>query len=360
MRADRLVATLLFLQARGRVTATEVAEELEVSVRTARRDLEALAIAGIPVYSQPGRGGGWSLIGGARTDLTGLTAAEARTLFLIAGPSSAVTPEAKAALRKLVHALPETFRAEAEKAASAIVLDPARWGGTAPSTPPHLETLQQAVVQGVQIQLGYTDAKGALSERTVHPLGLVSKGTIWYLLADTDAGRRTFRVWRVRSVELTDEPAQRPPGFDLHRGMARGGRHASTSGAVAAGHCPRRAATWSAGCGCTSAPGSRSASAVDGRPGHGRHRLPAKRTTIPARELCAYSEGLEVLSPADVRDAPGRDRHRARQTLRGREVRRRPCPVLASRHVGLAFTADGPSSLRGAARVHRACSPRLL
>lgn len=217
MRADRLVATLLFLQSRGKVTAQQVAEELEVSVRTARRDLEALSIAGIPVYSQPGRGGGWSLVGGARTDLSGLTAEEARTLFLIAGPSSAVTPEAKAALRKLVQALPETFRAEAEKAASAIVLDPARWGGTAPAIPPYLEALQQAVVQGVQVRLGYTDRAGAASERTVHPLGLVSKGTVWYLVADTEAGLRTFRVWRVQSVELTSQPAHRPEGFDLAR-----------------------------------------------------------------------------------------------------------------------------------------------
>jgi len=216
MRADRLVATLLFLQSRGRVTAAEVAAELEVSVKTARRDLEALSIAGIPVYSQPGRGGGWALVGGARTDLSGLTAAEARTLFLVAGPSSAVTPEAKAALRKLVRALPETFRAEAEKAASAVVLDPAAWGGKVPSTPPHLEALQRAVIDGVQVTIGYTDAAGAVTERVVHPLGLVSKGTTWYLVADTDAGRRTFRVWRVRSVEVTDEPAVRPPDFDLH------------------------------------------------------------------------------------------------------------------------------------------------
>ena len=215
MRADRLVATLLFLQSRGRVTASEVADELEVSIRTARRDLEALSIAGIPVYSQAGRGGGWSLVGGARTDLSGLTAAEARTLFLVAGPSSAVTPEAKAALRKLVQALPETFRAEAEKAASAIVLDPASWGGTAPAPPPHLGDLQQAVVQGVQVRLGYRDRDGAVTDRTVHPLGLVAKGSTWYLVAGTDAGLRTFRVWRVHSVELTDEPVVRPPDFDL-------------------------------------------------------------------------------------------------------------------------------------------------
>src|SRR3954471_20496608 len=108
MKADRLVATLMLLQTRHKVTCAELAEELEISERTARRDLEALSAAGIPVYSQPGRNGGWALLGGARTDLSGLTAAEARTLFLVAGPSSAVPPEAKAALRKLVQALPET------------------------------------------------------------------------------------------------------------------------------------------------------------------------------------------------------------------------------------------------------------
>jgi predicted DNA-binding transcriptional regulator YafY len=215
MRADRLVATLLVLQARGRVTAAELAEELEISERTARRDLEALAMAGIPVYSQAGRNGGWSLIGGARTDLSGLTAAEARTLFMVAGPSAAVTPEAKTALRKLVHALPETFRAEAEAAASAIVLDPARWGYTSAPAPPFLDVLQRAVVDGVQVVLGYADRERTQSERVVHPLGLVAKSSVWYLIANTDAGLRTFRVNRVRSVTTTDQPVVRPDGFDL-------------------------------------------------------------------------------------------------------------------------------------------------
>jgi predicted DNA-binding transcriptional regulator YafY len=300
MRADRLVATLLFLQSRGRVTAAEVADELEVSVKTARRDLEALSVAGIPVYSQPGRGGGWSLVGGARTDLSGLTAAEARTLFLVAGPSSAVTPEAKAALRKLVHALPETFRAEAEKAASAVVLDPAGWGGKAPSTPPHLEALQQAVIRGVQVRLGYTDAKGAVTERTVHPLGLVSKGTTWYLVGDTDAGRRTFRVWRVRSVDLTDEPAERPPGFDLHDAWQeivasldarREFRHVTAR--VSADYLrwlrPHFGTRLTVG-----DPGDDGRVTVDiGFP---------PTHDDPARELTAYAEGLEVLDPPDVRD----------------------------------------------------------
>jgi len=215
MRADRLVATLLVLQARGRVTAAELAAELEVSVKTARRDLEALAMAGIPVYSQPGRNGGWQLLGGARTDLSGLTAAEARTLFMIAGPSSTATPEAKAALRKLVQALPETFRADAEAAASAVVLDPAKWGGTPRQRPPHLDALQRAVLDGVQVRLGYADRRRSETERVVHPLGLVEKDGIWYLVANTANGMRTFRVNRVRSVEPTGDPVERPPDFDL-------------------------------------------------------------------------------------------------------------------------------------------------
>jgi predicted DNA-binding transcriptional regulator YafY len=215
MRADRLVATLLVLQARGRVTASELADELEVSVKTARRDLEALAMAGIPVYSQPGKGGGWQLIGGARTDLSGLTAAEARTLFLVAGPSAAVTPDARAALRKLVKALPETFRADAEAAASAVVLDAAHWGTTAPAPPRHLEVLQRAVIDGVQVRIGYTDRRRAQTERVVHPLGLVAKGSTWYLVAGTDAGLRTFRLGRISSVALTAEPVVRPDDFDL-------------------------------------------------------------------------------------------------------------------------------------------------
>ena len=299
MRADRLVATLLFLQARGRVTAAEVAAELEVSVKTARRDLEALSIAGIPVYSQAGRGGGWALVGGARTDLSGLTAAEARTLFLVAGPSSAVTPAAKAALRKLVRALPETFRAEAEKAASAIVLDPARWGGKAPTTPPHLEALQQAVIEGVQIRLGYTDARGSVTERVVHPLGLVSKGTTWYLVGDTDAGRRTFRVWRVRSVELTVEPAVRPHGFDLQRAWEeivaslderRGLRHVNAL-------ADPEAIKWLRAQFGTRVTFGEADS--DGRV-NVDIAFPATHED-PARELAAYADSLEVLAP-DVRE----------------------------------------------------------
>jgi len=217
MRADRLVAILLMLQSRGQVTAAEVAEELEVSERTARRDLEALGTAGLPIYSQQGRNGGWRLLGGGRTDLSGLNAAEARALFLVAGPSSAATPEVKAALRKLVRALPETFRSHAEAASEAIVVDPTAWGRTpsARPTPPHLEALQRAVIEGEQQHLGYVARDRSTTRRVVHPLGLAAKGQVWYLVADTEAGLRTFRVDRVTDLEPVGQPVVRPDGFDL-------------------------------------------------------------------------------------------------------------------------------------------------
>lgn len=215
MRADRLVAALLILQARGRTTARQLAAELEVSLKTARRDLEALASAGIPVYATPGRGGGWELLGGARTDLSGLTAAEARALFLVAGPSASVAPEAKAALRKLVRALPETFRAEATAAGSALVIDPAAWGKALELAPPLLPVLEAAVIERIRVRLTYTNRSGRASERTVDPLGLAKKGSAWYLLAGTDHGVRTFRVERIHAAAPTGEPARRPGDFDL-------------------------------------------------------------------------------------------------------------------------------------------------
>jgi predicted DNA-binding transcriptional regulator YafY len=215
MRADRLVATLLFLQSRGRVTAAEVAAELEVSERTARRDLEALSTAGIPVYSQRGRGGGWSLVGGSRTDLTGLTADEVRTLFLLAG-ATAVTPELRTLLRKLVRALPAPLRPDAEVASRANIVDDTDWTrADVTASGSRLAVLRRAVVDGTRVRLGYAGPGRPTSLRTVHPLGLASKAGNEYLVAGTERGLRTFRLSRVLSVEPTGEPVVRPDGFDL-------------------------------------------------------------------------------------------------------------------------------------------------
>ena len=215
VRADRLIAVLLLLQTRERVTVAEVARELEVSSRTARRDLEALGMAGVPVYSSAGRGGGWSLVGGARTDLSGLTVDEARALFLAAGPATGATPGVQAALRKLLAALPPPLRQGAEAAGAALVVDAAGWGRTPPPEPAHLEPLRQALLDARQVVLGYAGRTGPPSSRTVSPLGLVTKSGVWYLLAGTDAGVRTFRVGRVTGVTRTESPVVRPQGFDL-------------------------------------------------------------------------------------------------------------------------------------------------
>jgi predicted DNA-binding transcriptional regulator YafY len=217
MRADRLVAALLMMQSKGRITAAELAAELEISVATARRDLEALAASGVPVYPQPGRGGGWTLVGGARTDLSGFTAPEARALFLLAGRSSEEAPELRSALRKLLRALPVGFRADAEAAADAVVVDPARWGEHGRELPELVETLQDAVVRRRKVRLAYANRELARSERVVDPWGLVDKDDIWYLVAGTADGQRTFRVDRMEAADVLDEPADRPAGFDLER-----------------------------------------------------------------------------------------------------------------------------------------------
>ncbi len=216
MRADRLVAILLMLQTRGQVTAAEVATELEISERTARRDLDSLGVAGLPVYSMQGRNGGWRLLGDGRTDLSGLTSAETQALFLLAGPR-ATTPELRAALRKLVRALPEPFRERAEAASAAVVHDATSWSGAGVErpTPVHLDAVQGAVIAGRQIVLGYIARAGLPTTRTVHPLGLATKSGSWYLVAETEAGRRTFRVDRIQSVEITNDPVIRPEGFEL-------------------------------------------------------------------------------------------------------------------------------------------------
>ncbi|GAA3889136.1 WYL domain-containing protein [Leifsonia kafniensis] len=215
MRADRLVATLLMMQAKGRVTAREVAAEFETSVATVRRDFEALSAAGIPVYPQVGRGGGWQLLGGARTDLTGLTSAEARALFLLVGPAASVAPEVKSALRKLVRALPETFRTDAEAAAEAVVIDPARWGRPRRAEQPLVKALQDAVVQRRKVRLSYRGWDRDPDESLCDPWGMVEKDGVWYLLGGVDGTPRTYRIERIVESAITNEPADRPENFDL-------------------------------------------------------------------------------------------------------------------------------------------------
>jgi len=215
-----LIAALMVLQTRGRTTARQLAEELEVSERTARRDLEALAMSGVPVFSTHGRGGGWELVGGARTDLTGLTADEAQALFLAVGPqlgtALALDSALASALRKLTSALPETFRPDASTAQAAIKIDPTGWGQVGgPAQPDTVPILIRSVLAGKQVRMQYVRADGKRSNRVVHPLGMVTKREVWYLVANTSKGVRTFRADRVGSTTQLTEDVQRPGDFDL-------------------------------------------------------------------------------------------------------------------------------------------------
>ncbi len=299
MRADRLVATLLTLQARGRVTAAQLADELEVSVATARRDLEALSAAGIPVYPQPGRGGGWQLLGGARTDLSGLTAAEARALFLLVGPAASVDPDAKAALRKLVRALPETFRADAASAAEAIVIDPDDWGRRPTERPALLPVLESAVVARRRVRLRYAAWNREPVERLVDPWGLARKQEHWYLLGAVGGAERTYRVDRILEVVVTDDAAERPDGLDLADVWERvtnavNAQRASATALIVvdAGIVPL----------LTTQFGQRAVEEESVDPVRSRVRVTAPTEQLLARGLAGWAEFIEVLEPATVRD----------------------------------------------------------
>jgi predicted DNA-binding transcriptional regulator YafY len=217
MRADRLLSIVLLLQVHRRLTARELAERLEVSERTILRDMEALGSAGIPVVAERGAGGGWSLMEGYRTDLTGLSEAEAKALFL-AGPSRLLADlrlekATEGALLKLLATLPAIFRRGADSARQRIHIDVTGWG-TSDEAFPHLHTLQEAVWQERRLHLVYNRSDCQV-ERVADPLGLVAKGSVWYLVAGVEGEIRSYRVSRVQEARLLDEPCVRPPGFDL-------------------------------------------------------------------------------------------------------------------------------------------------
>lgn len=216
MKSDRLLSILLLLQTRGRVAAPELAERLEVSVRTIYRDIEALSASGVPVYAERGRHGGIALLPGYRTDVTGLTADESRALFILAaqGAHSALGLDSafRSALRKVMAALPEPHRPAAELTSRRILVEASRWrGGPMPAV--DLGVLQEAVLAERRLRLRYRHS-GTDTPRTytVDPYGLVSKAGVWYLVADRRAEPQLFRADRVREATLTDAPVRRRPG----------------------------------------------------------------------------------------------------------------------------------------------------
>lgn len=217
MRANRLLSMLLVLQARGRVTAQTLAHEFEVSVRTIYRDADELAAAGVPIYADRGPGGGFRLLDGYRTRLTGLSSGEAEALLMVGLPGPAAdlglsAPLATARL-KLLAAVPGGAVAAAARIADRFHLDPFDWYRRA-EPPPHLTALAQALWAGRRVAIRY-ESWSATVQRTLDPLGLVLKGGGWYLVARAGRDIRTYRIAKVLELEVLDERFDYPAGFDL-------------------------------------------------------------------------------------------------------------------------------------------------
>lgn len=218
MRADRLISILLLLQIHRRLTSHELAQRLEVSERTIHRDMEALSIAGIPVFAERGTGGGWSLIEGYRSNLTGLSEAEVQALFLTR-PTGLLADlgldkASAAGLIKLQASLPLPHQHEASVAQERIHIDLTGWNN-AKETVPTLPILLEAVWHERKLAIMYQRNECEAVERIVSPLGLVAKGSAWYLVAAIEDTIRSYRVSRVQSAVMLNEACERPARFDL-------------------------------------------------------------------------------------------------------------------------------------------------
>jgi len=217
MRSDRLLSALLLLQANRRMTGRELAGRLEVSIRTVHRDMEALSAAGVPVLALRGAQGGWQLAGDWRAPVPGLDETELRAL-LMAQPrvigDVRLAAAAESALGKLMAALPGALRDRAASIRRRLYVDPSGWRGTSENLS-LLPVVQDAVARDRKLAIRYRKPGSEAVERTVDPLGLVAKGSTWYLFAGTPNGTRTYRVSRMEQASILEEACERPAKFDL-------------------------------------------------------------------------------------------------------------------------------------------------
>ncbi|MEU6184103.1 helix-turn-helix transcriptional regulator [Streptomyces coeruleorubidus] len=226
MRADRLVSLVLLLRQHGRLSAPALARELEVSTRTVLRDIEALSAAGVPVYAERGRHGGFELLPGFRTELTGLNHDEALALLVAGSRRGAQTfglgSALASAMLKVVDALPESHRATAAGAAQRVLVDPetdllARRLVAEEVPDATVTEVRRAVFAGHKLRIHYAAADQPPRWRTVDPIGLVTVRDQGYLLATRSGADRTYRLSRILAAEELTEPAQRPDRVDLDR-----------------------------------------------------------------------------------------------------------------------------------------------
>ena len=219
MRGDRLISILLLLQSQGQMTAKELSERLEVSERTIYRDMEALSRTGIPVLAERGKNGGWSLLEGYRTNLTGLKESEIRTLFV--SPSEQLLDDlglsrtSEDARNKLIASLPPAYRENAKDVWNRIHVDTSTWRKRKEKMVT-FDVLKNAIWEENKLKIEYQRADGKTNEVVVKPLGLVAKGSRWYFIAFKDNDViRNYRVSRIKSAEPISETFERPKDFDL-------------------------------------------------------------------------------------------------------------------------------------------------
>jgi predicted DNA-binding transcriptional regulator YafY len=218
MRADRLISLLMLLQSRGKMSARQLAKELEVSERTIHRDINALSIAGVPVYGEPGRYGGFALIDRYRTSLTGFNDGELKSLFMLSIPDSitelGLNQELRNALLKLSAALPEWRKGLDEHIRQRIHLD-WKWWQQAETSLLHIQVIYQAVLKNLKLYIKYRPLINVELEHLVDPYGLVSKAGVWYLVCGHNQQTHVHQVSELIDFRLTDTAYQRPDDFDL-------------------------------------------------------------------------------------------------------------------------------------------------
>lgn len=305
MHAARQLAVLLLLQARGRMSARQVASEVEASVRTIHRDIEALSAAGVPVYAARGAAGGFELVDGWQTRLTGLTALEAEAVMMtgIPGPAAdlGLGDAVASARRKLLAALPADRRGSAQRVGARFHLDPAGWFRTA-ERPGHLPLIAAAVWEQRRVAIRYESWIGVV-ERTVDALGLVLKAGMWYLVGGTERGPRTYRLSSMLAVTLLDEGFERPSGFDLVA-YWEGATERFESGVyrqtAQLRGSPEALARLRAGSPAM-ARAAEQATAVPNADGSVLLKIPLESIDVAARDLLALGPVVEVLTPPALR-----------------------------------------------------------
>lgn len=300
MQASRLLSILMLLQSRGRLSATTLARELEVSARTILRDIDQLSAAGVPIWGQAGRFGGFELQKGWSTALTGMTAPESQALLLAGLPEAAAElglgGAAASARLKLLASVPLPMRDLSNRVAQCLHLDPLDWYRTA-DTPQFLQPVAQAVWQAQRIRVRYESWDGRV-ERTLEPLGLVLKAGAWYLVARRvgSAAPRTYRLASLRALSALEQAFERPADFDLpeywRASAARFEADLQRFGVRL--RVSERARGW----------------LLNGRLQHtvldamrGEIRMAFESEEMAARQLLAYGPEIEVLEPATLRAA---------------------------------------------------------